>query len=127
MEEVQTQPGIHHRELLRRLRVSNGTLAYHLHQLERAGCIRSRRARGRKCLFVPPDGVDRESILVTDRERDVLAILSEGKDAPLEELSRRVGLNAGSVAYHIDRLRSLGFVEARREGHALVFFRTTTH
>lgn len=122
VEEVRGHPGIHHRRLLRSLAVSNGTLAYHLQMLERAGYLRAHRAHGRKYLFVPEDPVDRHLLLATEQDRELLSMLSEARAADIEELGRRSGLKGSSIAYHMGRLRTLGLVEVRREGHAFVFF-----
>lgn len=120
LEEVSRNPGIHHRELLRTLDLSNGTLAYHLGQLERAGYLHFARAHGRKLLWVTEDEVDEEFLLMTERDRELFAMLEEVEAARLDELGSRCGLKASGVGYHMDRLRELGFVEAHREGHALV-------
>lgn len=124
MEEVRRQPGIHHRQLLRVLGVSNGTLAYHLLQMERAGCHRFSCAYGRKHLIAPGDQIAGQEFLITDRDRDLLALLPEAHVAGIEELGRRLGLKESGVAYHLGRLRALGFVQARRERQSLVFSRT---
>jgi DNA-binding MarR family transcriptional regulator len=121
VEEVRRRPGIHHRELLRFLGVSNGTLAYHLRQLERGGYLRFSRAHGRKFLWASQDEVDGELLLMTDRERELLALVSEFHLARIDDLSLRSGLKPSSVEYHINRLRALGIVQAWRDGHALVF------
>ncbi len=120
LEEVGRHPGIHHRELLRILGVSNGTLAYHLRQLELAGYLHFARAHGRKYLWVPEDEIDEEFLLMTERDRELLALLTEIPSARISELSPLCGLKASSVGYHVDRLRALGRVEAHRQGHALV-------
>ncbi len=125
LEEVERHPGIHHRQLLRTLGVSNGTLAYHLRQLERAGYLRFSRAHGRKLLWVPKDGVDEELVRMTDRDRELLMLLAGVPDARMDELGARCGLKASGVGYHLNRLRALGLVRTRREGHALVFSRAS--
>lgn len=123
MDELRRQPGIHHRLLLRRLGVSNGTLAHHLFQLERAGYLRASSANGRKHLYLAGDQPDCQDCLITERQREILGALPDGGDAAISELSRIVGLGEGGVAYHVQRLRNLGLVCARREGHAFVFSR----
>lgn len=123
LEEVRRHPGIHQRKLMRMLGVSNGTLAYHLRQLERAGYLRLSRAHGRKLLWAPEAEVDEQFLLMTDRELQLLALLGAVRTARTEDLGRRSGLKPSSVDYHMNRLRALGFVQAWREGHALVFSR----
>jgi len=137
VDAVHANPGTHHRELQRNLQVSNGTLAYHIHRLERAGLLRSFEASGRKCHYIPGDVADQKRPHVTVCERVLLAALSELHSAGIHELGQVVGLKAASVAYHIGKLRSQGVVEARRHGHIIMLspsvdgltskIRTTNH
>lgn len=120
-EEIRRRPGIHYRELLRSLGISNGTLAYHLRQLENAGCVRSARAHGRKLLRTRQDELDGEVLLLTDRDRELLILLSEARASRMDELGVRCGLKASGVEHHLRRLRALGLVQTSREGRALVF------
>ncbi len=55
---VESNPGIHFRELLRRSRLGSGTLHYHLSVLEREGFLISRRDAGRRRFF-PADAQPR--------------------------------------------------------------------
>lgn len=113
---IRARAGIHYRELLRTLGISNGTLAFHLHHLERAGYVRARRVRGRKHFYPtdlrpPPDDV-----LVTERQRRILEYLRLAPGSSQAEITRASGLKRSNVSYHVGVLRSLGLIETRRIG-----------
>lgn len=114
--EIHSNPGIYYRELLRKLGIPNGSLAFHLHHLERAGYIRSRRARGRRHLFSTELLPSTDSLLVTDRQRRILEFLRSRPGASERLIVKSLGMSRSTVSYHIGVLRSLGFVETRRIG-----------
>ncbi len=114
--EIRGNPGIHYRELLRRLGVPNGSLAFHLHHLERAGYVRSRRARGRRHLFSTELSPSTGSLLVTDRQRRILEFLDSRPGASERVIVKSLGMSRSNVSYHVGVLRSLGLVETRRVG-----------
>lgn len=124
VDTVHEHPGINHRELRRMLGVANGTLEYHLRQLESARYLSSIRAHGRKYLFVNGDRWAAQLAIVTERERDVLGVLSQVQLAALEDVGRALGIGTKGASYHLRRLRAEGLVGCRRRGHALVFFRS---
>jgi DNA-binding MarR family transcriptional regulator len=115
-EAIRANAGIYYRELLRTLGVSNGTLAFHLHHLERAGYVRARRVRGRKHLYPTGFRPEPRDALVTPSQRRILAYLQIEPGASQREIMRAVGLKRSTVSYQIGVLRSLGLVETRRVG-----------
>lgn len=115
-EAIRARAGIHYRELLRTLGISNGTLAFHLHHLERAGYVRARRVRGRKH-FYPTDLLPAaDDVLVTERQRRILGYLRLAPGSSQAEITRATGLKRSNVSYHVGVLRSLGLIETRRVG-----------
>jgi predicted transcriptional regulator len=114
--EIRSNPGIHYRELLRKLGMPNGSLAFHFHHLERAGYIRSRRARGRRHLFSTELLPSTDSFLVTDRQRRILEFLRSRPGASERLIVKSLGMSRSNVSYHIGVLRSLGLVRTRRVG-----------
>lgn len=114
--EIRSNPGIHYRELLRKLGIPNGSLAFHLHHLERAGYVRSRRARGRRHLFTTDLQRSPDSFLVTDRQGRILEFLQSRPGASERLIVKALGMSRSNVSYHIGVLRSLRLVETRRVG-----------
>jgi DNA-binding transcriptional ArsR family regulator len=115
-EEVRRHTGIHYRQLLRTLGVSNGTLSFHLRHLERGGFVRSVRLRGRKHFYATEREPGPEAYLVTDRQRQMLTLLRASPGASQRDIARELGMSWSNVSYHVAALRSLGLVKTERDG-----------
>jgi len=121
---VQRYPGVHLREIRRRLGIPIGTLDYHLYRLGREGLISVRFQGGYKCCYPGTSEVERAPI--PDAEQVLLALLRqalpralllhlylEGPTAPVE-LVKAVGTTPPNLSYFLKRLEATGVVV--REG-----------
>ena len=134
---IEANPGIHYSELLRALKLSNGTLAYHLKTLEREGLVRSIR-EGQLKLFYPKVGEwkskerkkstffqrkkDAEKISITGKE--ILESVKQNPGLTEAEICSLTGLSKQVVNYHIRKLEKTGVMRVEREGgRARCFFR----
>jgi predicted transcriptional regulator len=117
-------PGLHLRELERRLNVSLGDLRYHLDRMEKAGHITTQFDGYRKTYFAT------RGFFVQDKA--VLALLRQGSPrslilhlmgrsvAPFEELRKVLGVSKSTLSFHLKKLRRAGVVvTVRREGRTL--------
>ncbi len=120
--EICREPGIHYRRLLRRIGVSNGTLAFHLAILERSGLVESRRAGGRKLIY--PRGVKPQATdaLLTPARVGMLRLLRGRPGITLRDLADSLTLEATAANYHLAVLRSAGLVNGVRSGRRLAFY-----
>ena len=123
---VQRYPGVHLREIRRRLSIPIGTLDYHLYQLGRKGLIAVRLQGGYKCCFPetppgfgPPIPEEEKLLLALLRQVVPRAILLElyleGPVAP-GRLGEAVSTTGSNLAYFLKRLDAVGVVV--REGPA---------
>lgn len=120
LAEIGSDPGIHYHELLRRVGSGSGTLSYHLHQMERAGLVRSQRQGGRRLLFelrfqpklpVAPRGT-------TGR---VFNFIQQSPESSSLGVSRALGLLPSNASYHLHKLNDQGLVRATREGRFVLW------
>ncbi len=118
--EVQTSPGLHQRELMRRLGLGKGDLEYHLHVLKKADVLRSMRVDGRTMYFDATKHPDARDAAPVGTDREILdCIRTHGLDSTLA-IARELGLSYGTVSYHVRKLREEGVLEARRGPDGLV-------
>jgi predicted transcriptional regulator len=121
---VQRYPGVHLREIRRRLAIPIGTLDYHLYQLGRKGLIAIRFQGGYKCAFPEtPVGFgapipEEEKVLLALLRQEVpravlLQLYLEGATAP-HRLGEAISTTGSNLSYFLKRLESLGVI--RREG-----------
>ncbi len=112
-QSVARNPGLHFRELQRRVGAGTGNLDYHLHALEKAGLITAERAGGHKRLY--PQGL-------TDDERRYLAVLRphmarrlilallERPGLTHRDLATRLQLAPSTVTWHLQHLARHGLL-----------------
>ena len=123
---VQRYPGVHLREIRRRLGIPIGTLDYHLYRMGREGLISVRFQGGYKCCYPGTSEVERAPIPV--HEQVLLAILRqplpralllhlylEGPTAPAD-LVRAIGTTAPNLSYFLKRLEATGLVGRQGTG-----------
>lgn len=118
---VQQFPGVHLRELLRRLRIPPGTLDYHLRRLSRQGFLETRDVGGHRCVFpCRPIGagwpvLEKDQVLLALLRRRVpraiLLHLTYFGPATGRELSDSAGVSSALLLYYVERLESWGLVE----------------
>ena len=121
---VQRYPGVHLREIRRRLSIPIGTLDYHLYQLGRKGLIAVRFQGGYKCCFPetpvgfgPPIPEEEKLLLALLRQEVPRAILLqlylEGPASP-QDLGVAVSTTGSNLSYFLKRLEAVGVI--LREG-----------
>jgi predicted transcriptional regulator len=121
---VQRYPGVHLREIRRRLAIPIGTLDYHLYQLGRKGLIAVRFQGGYKCCF--PDTPPGFGAPIPEEEKLLLGLLRQSVPraillelylegpTPARELGVAVATTGSNLSYFLKRLEESGVI--RREG-----------
>jgi DNA-binding MarR family transcriptional regulator len=121
---VQRYPGVHLREIRRRLGIPIGTLDYHLYRLGREGLITVRFNGGYKCAY-PSVAVEAKGP-IPDADQQLLALLRQsvpralllhlyldGPSSPAG-LAGDLGASPSNLAYFLKRLEAAGVLV--REG-----------
>jgi predicted transcriptional regulator len=123
---VQRYPGVHLREIRRRLAIPIGTLDYHLYQLGRKGLIAIRFQGGYKCAFPetpagfgPPIPEEEKLLLALLRQEVPRSILLElyleGPCAP-QRLGSAIATTGSNLSYFLKRLEAIGAVVREGQG-----------
>lgn len=126
---MQRYPGVHVREVIRRLKIPTGTLDYHLYHLSQRGLLETRTVAGRRCVYPskptgqgPPIPESDKLLLALLRQRVPRALLLHlvyfGPATP-QELSESVEIPSSLLAYYLDRLGALGLIERKAEPSAV--------
>ncbi len=118
------RPGVGFRQLQRALPMANGTLEFHLAQLERAGLVAAWSNRGRTCYYPTGFGIRSQGSRPSERQERILEYLQGSPGVSTEEVEVGMGIGQSTASYHLDALRALGLVTAVRVGHALHWFPT---
>ncbi len=125
-ELIKKSPGIHFREIERRLKIAVGNLQYHLRYLEKKNLIRSDQD-GEYIRYFPKDcqldDVDKKilSFLRRRTSRRILVYLLNNPNANNKDVSKAVRLSPSTISWHLNKLVEAGIVEKRKEGRESYF------
>jgi predicted transcriptional regulator len=122
---VHHTPGIHFRELLRRLDYAQGTVQYHLRWLTTHNLVEAA-SDGEFTRYYPareftPDDKSTLSALRRQYSREVIAHLAADGPLTTTELADRVGKSVSTVSWHLSRLHEVGLVTKRRDGRRVEY------
>lgn len=117
---VDDEPGVHVRELRRRLEAGSAQLDHHLRVLRDHDLVEEVEDAGYRCCFPPGWGDDqaRRGIarLKSEGGRAVFAALLEADRVGVRALAEALDLAPSTVQYHVDRLAEIDIVEQREDG-----------
>ncbi|MEN6514266.1 winged helix-turn-helix transcriptional regulator [Methanoculleus sp.] len=121
---VKRNPGLHFREILRRVPLTRGTLDYHMKTMESVGLLKTISGRGRVHYFVAgaPYSAEEETLITVLRNGSLRRIITEiylNQGAYNEEIAEDVGLSGATVREHVRYLEDLGVVIAERDGRCV--------
>ncbi|MHB8634137.1 MAG: winged helix-turn-helix transcriptional regulator [Thermoplasmatota archaeon] len=128
LEAVAVSPGIHYKELLRRVGGGTGT-RQHIATLVRAGRLVAHRSGRYQCYFLG-GGLERGApaafaAVKSGGARAILRAVCEAPGCNARQAALHAGLSPAAAHAHLQRLRAAGLVDARRAGASLALFPTT--
>lgn len=117
-EAIRVDPGVAFGRLQTVCGWAPGVVQHHLRLLEQHGIVRRVRD-GRTTHFFPAGPRPAPTVSLAPARKGLLAILTQEPGMSLAALAVRRGHRAQSVWHHLDRLRTAGLVESRRDGRVL--------
>jgi len=122
---IDTSPGVHFRELLRRLDYAQGTVQYHLRWLADHDLVESE-ADGDYTRYYPakefaPEDKATLSALRRTYSRELIAHLAAAGPLTTSELAERVEKSGSTVSWHLSHLHDVDLVEKHREGRRVEY------
>ena len=125
-ELIKKTPGIHFREIERRLKVAVGNLQYHLQYLEKKNLIKVEKDEEYIRYYpkgTPLDETDKKimSFLRRRTSRRILIYLLNNPYANNKDVSTAVGLSPSTVSWHLSKLVEARVVERKKEGRESFF------
>ena len=118
MGYIKENPGEHFNSLKSKLDFRNGTLAHHLHILERERVIKSVRY-GKYRRFFPVGMMVSRKAYPTELEREILDVVKERPGINQKTIAKKVGRSKSTVNYHIDILRRTNKIRTEKNGLSL--------
>ena len=119
-EEIVMNPGLHFRELQRRLNMQVGMLEYHLEVLKKNGLVVSKES-GKYVRYYPNTHMTREErkiigLLRNEKMRNILIFILERGEVTHRELSQGLGMKSSTLSYYLNTLVKEGIVKKESRG-----------
>ncbi len=127
---VQQTPGLHQRDLARRLDISAASAEHHLRHLVRAGLLNRQKDGGFVRYYVavhapgPTEGVvgtaDKARLAALRHARPLEAIarlLQHEQGLRMGDLAAEMGISAGTLTYQVKKLEKVGLVQREARGN----------
>lgn len=125
-DQIRRSPGIHFRELERRLELVVGNLQYHIHYLEKKNLIRAQ-TDGDYVRYFARDmslnEIDRKILSLLRRSgcRHILIQLLNNPDLNNKQLSQALSLSASTISWNLNILIEAGIIERKKIGRTSNF------
>jgi predicted transcriptional regulator len=128
LRAIQDRPGIHLRELASAHETAVTNTQWHLRKLEQASLVKTQKVQGRR-LYYPVQGgqesrtkaIENAALRNPNAER-VTEFLAANAGCNQRALAEALGMNPGTVRWHLRKLESAGLVRVIQEGpHAHYF------
>lgn len=120
LQFIKQNPGSHLRQIKKELKISMGTVQYHLHLLEKEGKIMSEKQTLFRHYF--PVGLFQHNektilkILKQETAREIIMLIIEKSNPTQTDLVNRLEISAASVSLNLGKLIELGLVKELRDG-----------
>ncbi|MGB0652994.1 MAG: winged helix-turn-helix transcriptional regulator [Thermoplasmatota archaeon] len=128
---LQEHPGLHQRDVARRLDLAPAAAEHHLRHLVRSGLLGREEEAGFVRYYVRATVSERHPGAVPAADRAKLGLLRQARPlqlvanlvqaegpVPMGELATAMGISAGTLTYQVKKLEKVGLVERRRDGNA---------
>ena len=124
-EQIESVPGIHLREISRRLSTPMGVIEYHLRYLEHHELIVPRREGRYKRYYIigKLGSADKEllALLRQQMPRHILMHLLLNPKASHKKLRKELGISASTLSFHLSKLLDAELIDQHRVGRKLQY------
>ena len=125
-EIVCESPGIHFYRIVSEMAASQGTLDWHLRQLEKDGLLSSTKFGGKR-IYYPRmlSSIESAKAFAALRSRtaqEIFRLIINKPGMNQQELANAVGVHHDTVRYHLTRFESVGLCERYRDGREVRVF-----
>lgn len=123
-DTIKENPGLHFRELQRRVDIATGALQYHLDYLGKKHLVKTEReAKFLRYYLVREkfDDTKLMSLLRQESIRKIVVFLMQKRAVMLETISANAGLSPSTVSWHLDKLSESQIIEKSRRGRKIFF------
>ena len=127
-EYIQAHPGVHLRAAATALDLSTTNVLWHLRKLEEANLVTSKKFEGYKVFYPVEGGVETKrraiasSVLRNDNAFQILQYVSTNPSAHQREIARALGVNHGTIRWHLRKLEEAELVRPLKKEHTTHYY-----
>lgn len=120
---IMANPGRHYTSIKDALKVTNGTLSYHLRTLEMQGFIKSRRD-GTYKLFYPLNMKipQRQGIKLSDLQMNILDIIRQNSGPSQKYIAKALDVSQQTVSYNLRNMCREGIIRKEQIGRLVKYY-----
>ena len=128
LNSIQARPGIHLRELASQHGTAVTNTQWHLRKLEMAGLVKTQKVQGRRLYYPVQGGQATKAIAIENAALSnpnasrVTEYLAAHGGCCQRNLAEALGMNPGTVRWHLRKLESAGLVRSLQEGTQTRYF-----
>jgi predicted transcriptional regulator len=125
-ECISESPGVHFREIQRRVGIATGSLDYHLHFLYKSGLVRTERQGKYLRYYSVTKHFDEEEksvllLLRNDKIRHILIYLIENKRALPTRIAEYLGISNSTLSWYLKNLEENGIITQTKKGRYRIY------
>ena len=124
-ELISEFPGLHFREILRRLEISSGNLNYQLYYMERHEILVTIQDGNLKRYYIVGKVKGKEkrilACLRNETARGLVLFLLLNPDSQFNEIASNFDLSPSKLAYHLGKLVDKKILQKERKGRATIY------
>ncbi len=116
---IKRNPGLHFRELQRRVEIATGALQYHLDFLQKKHLVKTEReTKFLRYYLVRQDFVETDlmGLLRQESIRRIAVFLMQRRFANNTTIAHEVGLSPSTTSWHLEKLAENNVIEKQRKG-----------
>ena len=127
-EYIQAHPGVHLRAAATALNLSTTNVLWHLRKLEDADLVTSKKFEGYKVFYPVEGGVETKkraiasAVLRNDNAMGILEYVSANPSAHQREIARALGVNHGTIRWHLRKLEEAQLVAPLKKEHTTHYY-----
>ena len=122
---IRYYPGLHERELSRRLKIPLSTLDYHLHYLKRRGLITTNTEKQNIRYYIVGhiSAIDKKilSALRQKMSRKIIIFLLLNNNSSNKDICDHIGLPSNTVSFHLNKLVKLNLIDRNKTGREMIY------
>ncbi len=127
---IRATPGAHLKQLSEEFKMKTSSILWHIRKLEAADLVHSERANGFRVFYPTEGGIEAKRLsraitaLHNENARRVQEAVQNKPGQSVKELTDRLGIQPGTIRWHLRKLRDFGLVEELVRDDGSQFFGT---